>query len=114
MWDLNSSSATTSGFKALERGNNETHRIKSQDTPSEGDIRFPCEVTGSPHNDAFIRTETQPRQCTENIKIEKGCTMCLPRVHISPVYVRYDEVKAFGVVSLPNINIISQVIPQTC
>lgn len=72
MWDLNSSSATTSGFKALERGNNETHRIKSQDTPSEGDIRFPCEVTGSPHNDAFIRTETQPRQCTENIKIEKG------------------------------------------
>lgn len=22
--------------------------------------------------DAFIRTETQPRQCTENIKIEKG------------------------------------------
>lgn len=40
--------------------------------------------------------------------------MCLPRVHISPVYVRYDEVKAFGIVSLPNINIISQEIPQTC
>lgn len=40
--------------------------------------------------------------------------MCLPRVHISPVYVRYDEVKALGIVSLPNINIISQVIPQTC
>lgn len=40
--------------------------------------------------------------------------MCLPRVYISPVYVRYDEVKAFGIVSLPNINIISQEIPQTC